>query len=265
MNKVFLLLAAVTFLGCNNNNSTTKSKLDTSGIVSPYLQQKIAFADTATDVNKLLQVVDVLDSANKISEAVIVMNKVLASDSLNSIFWLRKGQLLKQTIDTPQAIKMFEYASKIYADAPQLMEWANLLAETRNPKTLQVTKVLRNNNPSKKYDAQAYFFDGVYYAKVKNMPLALSNFNACIAQDYLLMDAYIEKGYLFFQDKKYNEALQVFKQSTTANLRFADGYYWQAKCFEVLGNKEEAKELYKQALVLDKSIIKAAEALERIK
>ncbi|MFY8090831.1 MAG: tetratricopeptide repeat protein [Chitinophagaceae bacterium] len=265
MNKVFLLLAIVIFLSCNSNDSSSKTKLDTLGIVSPYLQQKIAFADTATDVNKLLQVVDVLDSANKISEAVEVMNKVLASDSLNSFFWLRKGQLLKQTIDTPKAIKMFEYASKIYADAPQLMEWANLLAETGNPKTLQVTKVLRNNNPSKKYDAQAYFFDGVYYAKVNNIALALTNFNTCIARDYLLMDAYIEKGYIYFQEKKYDVALQVFKQSTTANLRFADGYYWQAKCFEALGDKEEAKELYKQALVLDKSIIEAAEALERIK
>jgi tetratricopeptide (TPR) repeat protein len=264
MYKFFLWMIFFVGIGCKNNDSKPKSKIDSTNLLSPYLQQQIAFADTATNANKLLEVVNVLDSANKIPQALEVMNKVLASDSLNSSYWLRKGQLLKQTIDTPQALKMFEYATKIYANAPQLMEWANLLAETKNPKALQVTKVLRNNNPSKKYHAQAYFFDGVYYAKTQNFQLALSNFNASIAQDYLLMEAYIEKGYLYYQQKKYTDALAVFNQSTTANLRFADGYYWQAKCLEAQGKKQEAIALYKQALVLDKSINEAAEAVARL-
>jgi tetratricopeptide (TPR) repeat protein len=249
-------------VSCNNKDK--KITTDSLNELSPYLQKQLKIADTATDVNKLLAIVDVLDSANKINQAIDVMNKVLASDSLNSNYWLRKGQLLKQTTDTPQAIKMFEYATKIYADAPQLMEWANLLAETKNPKTLQITRVLRNNNPSKKYDAQASFFDGVYYAKTNNIDLALKNFNEAISRDYLLMDAYLEKGYLFYVQKKYAEAFEVFKQATTANLRYADGYYWQGKCLEALGKTEEAKDLYKQSLVLDKSIVEATEALIRL-
>lgn len=264
MKKCLFIILLSIVASCNNSDNNKKNVADTLNDLTPYLQTQIKVADTATDVNKLLAIVDVLDSANKVSQAIDVMNKVLASDSLNSNYWLRKGQLLKQTTDTPQAIKMFEFATKIYADAPQLMEWANLLAETKNPKTLQVTRVLRNNNPSKKYDAQANFFDGVYYAKTNNIDLALKNFNEAISRDYLLMDAYLEKGYLFYAQKKYAEALEVFKQATTANLRYADGYYWQAKCMEALGKTTEAIELYKQSLVLDKSIVEATEALTRL-
>lgn len=264
MNKFYFLAILLAMMGCSSKDSKPSNKIDSTNLLSPYLEQQVKMADTATDISKLLQIIDVLDSASKVDLALNVMNKVLASDSLNSYYWLRKGQLLKQTADTPQAIKMFEYATKIYADAPQLMEWANLLAETKNPKTLQITKVLRNNNPSKKYDAQAYFFDGVYYAKIKNIPLALNNFNTALANDYLLMAAYIEKGYLFFSEGKYNQALEVFKQANVANIRFADGYYWQAKCLEALGRKAEAVEMYKQALVLDKTIKEAEEAIKKL-
>ena len=103
------------------------------------------------------------------------------------------------------------------------------------------------------------------FVKTGDKVKAITQFDKAIIMDYLFLDAYIEKGYLLFSDNKINEALFVFEQSTKANLRFADGYYWQAKCLETLNKKEEAVEMYKQCLILDKSIIEAKEAIERLK
>ena len=79
------------------------------------------------------------------------------------------------------------------------------------------------------------------------------------------MVAYLEKGFIYYDQKKYSEALKIFELAATVSNTYADAYYWQAKCFEGLGNKKEALNNYQKALTLDKNLKEADDALKRLK
>ena len=78
------------------------------------------------------------------------------------------------------------------------------------------------------------------------------------------MEAYMEKGFLYFDNKEINEALQVFKTVVTIKNTYSDGYYWLGKCQESLKNNPEAMANYQKAVTLDPKLKEAAEALKRL-
>jgi tetratricopeptide (TPR) repeat protein len=78
------------------------------------------------------------------------------------------------------------------------------------------------------------------------------------------MEAYIEKGMVYFDNRQYEEALSVFQFAATVNALDADAYYYQAKCYEAMQKKDSAIEKYKQSLSLDKSLTEAHNGLKRL-
>ncbi len=77
-------------------------------------------------------------------------------------------------------------------------------------------------------------------------------FNECIRRDWKFADAYIEKGIVLHDLKKYDSALKVFTTAATVTNTNADAWYWMARFYEVKGKKELALVNYKRALALDK-------------
>ena len=219
----------------------------------------------SNNVTLKLQIISSLDSLGLHNEALNNLDKLITTDSLNNIFWLKRGQICKQTGDTIAAIKAFKYSARVYPTPQAMMELANLYAETRNSLTISICQQLMKMNPSKEYDAKAYFFIGVYYSKIGDKTNAINFFDKSIGEDFHFSEAYIEKGYLLYNDKKYQEALAVFVQLSNINQAFADGYYWQAKCNEALNKKQEAIELYNKTLILDAKLKEAREGIERLK
>jgi tetratricopeptide (TPR) repeat protein len=113
-------------------------------------------------------------------------------------------------------------------------------------------------------DASCNFIAGVYYARTGDKKQALESFDKAIANNYTLMEAHMEKGFVYYEDKKYPDAQKVFEKAITVNNMYADAYYWIAKCNEAMGNKEEAVTNYKRSLGLDKQLKEAAEAIKRL-
>ena len=116
----------------------------------------------------------------------------------------------------------------------------------------------------REYTAHAAFIEGVYYARTGSKEKAMNAFNTCIANDLNYTEAYMEKGFLYYDDKKISEALQVFQTLVKVKNTYADGYYWSAKCYEALNNKTEAIAYYQKSLVLDPKLKEAGEALKRL-
>ena len=112
--------------------------------------------------------------------------------------------------------------------------------------------------------AEPYYFKGVYYANIGNKTGALVFFNEAIQHDYYFLDAYMEKGNLFFKSKNYKEALETFELAAKVSPTFAEAYYWMGKSKEALGNKAEAKLDYQRAFGLDKTLTEAKEAADRL-
>jgi tetratricopeptide (TPR) repeat protein len=78
------------------------------------------------------------------------------------------------------------------------------------------------------------------------------------------MEAYMEKGFIYFEARNYQSALQVFEKAITVNKTYADAYYWKAKCQEAMGNKTEALTNYQRSLGLDKNLKEARAAIDRL-
>ncbi len=265
--RLFFILSIALFFSCKDEKKENTIASEKKAIEIPA-QVKTLIDAAKKDSNNIdlnLQIVASLDSLGLHKDALINLDKLIKKDSLNNTLWLKRGQICKQTEDTVAAIKAFRYAARIYPTPATLMELANLYAETRNPLTIGICEQLMKMNPSKEYDAQAFFFVGIYYSKIGDKINALNCFNKSISQDFHFSDAYIEKGYLLYNDKKYQEALAVFIQLSRVNQMLSDGYYWQAKCNEALNKKADAIALYQKALLLDANLKEAKDAIEKLK
>jgi tetratricopeptide (TPR) repeat protein len=229
------------------------------------VQQLFSKTDQYPDsIGLRLRLVNALDSLGAFKQAMMQMDSLIKKDSLNYGLWYRKAQLQENTHDTSGALKSYRYAIRIYPSPDAMLAAANLFAEKKDTMALLLCKQVAEFRIGREYTAHCSFITGVYYARKGNEQKAMDAFNKCIVNDYYYMEAYMEKGFLFFDHKKINDALQVFQTVVTVKNTYSDGYYWIAKCEEALNNKTEAINNYQKALALDPKLKEATAALERL-
>lgn len=175
-----------------------------------------------------------------------------------------KADLLDKENKTAAATQLWEQA---YQLAPFDVELNYILAlryaEAKDPRVLTICDSLIKADTEGRH-AEPYYYKGIYYSNLNDKTKALAFFDEAIRHDYYFLDSYIEKGSLFYEQKKYQEALAVFNLALTISPSFADSYYWIAKCQEATGKKEEAKINYLRAFELDKTMMEAKEAAARM-
>jgi tetratricopeptide (TPR) repeat protein len=176
-----------------------------------------------------------------------------------------KAELLKQQNKDQEAIAVLERA---YEFAPEDVDLVHQLAfayaEARNPKVLGLCDSLIKVDVQKRH-AEPYYFKGLYYENLGNSSQAISYFDQAIQHDFNFMDAYLDKGQTFFDQKKYPEAFKTFELATKVFPTEGEPYYWLGKTQEAVGNKEEARANYQRAYGFDNTITEAKEAADRLK
>lgn len=210
------------------------------------------------------RLINSLDSLKMYKEAIAQADSLIKRDSLNNGLWFTKAQLQESNKDTANAISSYEKALSIYPSVDAQLSLANLFAETKNPKALAICRNVISMGLGRETDANCNFIAGVYFARIGDKRRALQAFDNSIKDNYTLMEAYMEKGFIYYDSKNYNEALRVFETALSVNNTYADGYYWKAKCYEAMGNKQEAVTNYKRSLGLDKHLNEAAKAIKRL-
>ena len=113
--------------------------------------------------------------------------------------------------------------------------------------------------------SEPYYFKGVYYYNINDKIKAIELFDLAIQHDYNFLDAYVDKGRTLYEMKKYKESFFVLQRAASITPTFADAYYWMGKCQEALGEKDEARLNYQRAYGLDKTLIEAKEAADKLK
>ncbi|HEV8282768.1 MAG TPA: tetratricopeptide repeat protein [Chitinophagaceae bacterium] len=212
-----------------------------------------------------INLVQAYANQQKINESLAVCNHILERHPEQVGVLLIKSDLLEQKNDVAGSIQTLEQA---YHYAPFnediCYNLAFKYAQNKNPNVLPLCdSLLRNDTAEKK--AEPYHFKGVYYSNINNKAKALEYFNKAIQNDYTFLDAYMEKGKILFEQKKYNYAANVFQLALKVSTTFADAYYWLGKCQEAVGQKEEAKLNYQRAYGLDKTLTEAKEAADKLK
>lgn len=202
---------------------------------------------------------------NKIPDALNVCGKILEIDPQQLDALMLKADLLDQENNTSAAISTLEQA---YAINPSIEELdynlAYKYASTKNPKTLAFCDTLLKKDSLNEHPEPLYF-KGVYYENTGDKNKALEFLNQAIVRDYTFLDAYMNKGRILYDQKKYNDAIKVYRLALNVQSTYADAYFWMGKCQEALGQKADAKLNYERAYGLDKTLTEAKDAADRIK
>lgn len=261
-----MLLGLIAVLpGCNNSGSDSgrqSSAVNTYPPAVVKLYSQVGQNPDSTGLRMLLA--GALDSMGAFKEAILQMDTLIFKDSSNYGLWYSKGQILQDAKDTLQAIEAFNRAISIYPSPDALLSLANLYAERKNPQSLVILGQVKELGLGNEYNAHCSFIAGVYQSRTGHRDLAINLFNQCIADDFTYMEAYIEKGLVYFDEHQYRDALQVFSFASNVDHLFPDSYYWMARCYEMMGNKDSAILRFKQSLSLDKTIVEAKEGLKRL-
>ncbi|MCU7550048.1 tetratricopeptide repeat protein [Chitinophagaceae bacterium LB-8] len=198
------------------------------------------------------------------NKALTVCNNIIVQFPNQIDALLLKAELLQTMNRGAEALQTLEQAYK-YApfDAELAYNLAFEYAQAKNPKALAVADSLIKMDSSKSH-AEPYYIKGVYYANNGNTTEALNFYNQAIQHDYYFIDAYMDKGSLLYDSKDYPQALKTFQLAAKVTPTFADAYYWQGKTEEAMGKKQEAKQNYQRAYSLDKSLVEAKTAAEKL-
>lgn len=204
------------------------------------------------------------DVQGKTDEALQLLSKLIDSNPEQVDLLKMKANLLGKKGDETEALQLLE---KSYNLAPYDVELNYILAlkyaESKNPRILQLCDSLAKADSLGQH-AEPYYYKGIYYSTINDKATALRMFDEAVKHDYYFLDGYIEKGALLFEMKKYTDALPVLNLALTISPKYADTYYWIAKCQQALGQKEEAKLNYQRAFGLDQAFTAAKDSAAKL-
>ena len=261
-----LFIVLICFSSCHGNKENTIIEVNDDSIQSEVAIKNLTsiLAQNPDSVGLRLKLVLALDSVHKPKEALMQIDSLIKKDGLNYGLWFTKGQVAEDAGDTLLAMESYTKAAKIYESPDALLSLANLYAETKNERAITICSRIKALGQGKEMDANCDFIVGIYYARIKNSEAAVQFFDQCIAQNYTYMEAYIEKGMVYFDKQNYSKALEVFNFASGVNRLYADTYYYQARCYEMMNKKDSAILKFQQSLGLDKTLNEAKEGLTRL-
>ena len=269
----------------NNNNppaladfrkawSLNKKEIYSVNISNVLLEEKpdsaIAFLKEAlntlpSSIPLHINLIQAYADQRRTDDALAICNAVLQQHPEQVGILMVKSDLLDQKNDTAGSLRTLEQAYH-YAPANEDLCYnlAFKYAQSKDPKVLTLCdSLLKTDTVNKK--AEPYYFKGVYYSNINDKANALNYFNKAIAFDYTFLDAYMDKGRILFEQKKFKDAAGVLQLTLKISATYADAYYWLGKCQEAMGQKEDAKSNYLRAYGLDKTLTEAKDAADKIK
>jgi len=206
-----------------------------------------------------------LNAQNKIDEALKICNDLLLKNPEQVDMLKIKAELTAKKGNATESISILEKAYRITPyDIDLNYDLAYKYGENKNAKVIALCDSLIKIDTLKLH-AEPYYYKGIYFSNINEKIKALAMFDEALKHDYNYLNAYIEKGRVLYDQKKFGDALKTVQLANTISPKFPDAYFWIAKCQEALGQKEEAKLNYQRAYGLDNSFTEAKEAADKLK
>ncbi|MCY7311331.1 MAG: tetratricopeptide repeat protein [Chitinophagaceae bacterium] len=206
-----------------------------------------------------------LNAQNKIDEALKICNDLLLKNPEQVDMLKIKAELTAKKGNATESISILEKAYRITPyDIDLNYDLAYKYGENKNAKVIALCDSLIKIDTLKLH-AEPYYYKGIYFSNINEKIKALAMFDEALKHDYNYLNAYIEKGRVLYDQKKFGDALKTVQLANTISPKFPDAYFWIAKCQEALGQKEDAKLNYQRAYGLDNSFTEAKEAADKLK
>lgn len=264
MKRIFIVMGFVILFSCGTDRGNDKKDPVVSESVSPEVQQQMELIRQYPDSLSLQEnALAVLDSLGAWKQAMVQIDRLIKKDSLNSAYWTKKGEIAEKSGDTSGALLAYKYALRIYRSPDVLLRAANLLAERKNDTALLILNSLTEEWTDRTLLSHAAFIRGVYLARKGLGEQAQQAFDACIRYNYQYLEAYMEKGFLYWDAGNISAAKKIFTVVIQLKGTYPDGYYWLAKCEEQLKDSVHARTHYQQARRLDPALPLPPWAIEK--
>lgn len=261
------ILATIMLAACKSNPKPGETR-HTNAVTDNYLQQLETNIAAYPDSVKLYEtIIDTLTNRREFVAAAGWCNKLINRNAdSNYYYWFIKGDIFRHGQLYDSAIRSYQtYLKKFPDDEQVLLNLANTYAEAGNKNAVDIANMIAARVPNREMRSEASFIKGVYYNQVKQYDEARKWLDSTILLNYTYSEAYMEKGYSLYDEKKYKEAFDTFSKLSDINNGYADAWYWMAKCQEALGKNNEAIDNYEHAYNLDHTITEATIAIDRLK
>lgn len=242
---------------------TTILKQKNSDTAIVFLQQALKKIPTSIGLHILLA--KGYESKNELDKALAIADDIIKQYPGELDALMLKSEILKKQNKNAEALDLLEKAhSYAPGDVDLVHQLAFEYAEAKNPKVLSLADSLIKMDIEKRHP-EPYYFKGLYYENTGNWKEAVKCFDEAIQHDFNFMDAYLDKGQTFFDQKKYADALKTFQLTTTVFPSESLPYFWLGKTQQALGDKNEARFNYQRAFGLDKTFTEAKDSADRLK
>ena len=184
-------------------------------------------------------------------DSVAIMKEAILKDSLNPALWQKLYELQIAKGDTAGGLRSLKlYTYLVPEDGNAWLELAWLLADQKDPQILVVADSLQKVDDVG-IRSKAKFLTGVYYSNLGQDEKAIAIFDSVIISNYSFVDAYMEKGIILYDQKKFDQALKTFQQAFLLRKNDPEIYLWIGKSYAGLGNKVEAEDWMKKYQALN--------------
>lgn len=259
------ILPVLLWISCQNNTQKfpdQNSKVPINELVF-YSDQIIKYPDSMPLYQTLL---DTLVNRGEYLKAAELCNAAYQHATEKQVGWLMaKGDFYRMAKQYDSAISAYNSYLQIMPDDEQVfLNLANTYAEKGDSTTLKLSRQIAQLFPNEQTKAKTAFINGLYYNITGNFSLARTWFDSAITLQYHFMEAWMERGYSFYDEKKWEQAEKNFFQLTQLDKSNPDAWYWLAKSSEANGKKEKALVYYKRAFSLDGNLKEAQLAIEKL-
>lgn len=221
-----------------------------------------AIALDSSNSQALLKYSQLFYLLRKYDTAVFFINRCLHYDNANAVANFQKGMILKEWGDTAKAISSFQSAVELnqkYYDA--YMQLGVLYAVKNNPLAIGYFDNALNLDSK---SIEAHYGKGKFLQVVGDYENALREYNMILSISPEHQDATFNMGAIYYEQKKYDEAMQKFNLTIQRDENFYRGYYGRGRCYEAKGEKQKAINEYKKCLAIKPDYDLAAMQLDII-
>lgn len=265
-NRCFPAVLLLLLASCNPESEVRKPG-ETSPEISSKTRLLVENIRKYPDSIGLYQaLVDTLANSGHFAEAAAWCDSARMADSANTQSWMlvkadlfRLGKLYDSAIASYQT-----YLSRFEESEPILLNLANTFAEKGDTSCFALCSHIATRFPSQATRAKTAFIAGLCLNVKRQFTEARIWLDSAISLQYTFTEAWMERGYSLYDEKKFADAEKNFRQLTDINKGNAEAWYWMAKSAESAGKRADAISFYNRAYSLDASLTEAAEAVKRL-
>lgn len=226
----------------------------------PWIQKAVAL--NPDDPMAHLKIAKLLVYTKDYTKAFSEINSVLRQNAMMPEGYFLKGMIYKDLKDTAKAISSFQTSVQIdpnYNDA--IIQLGVLFSAKKDPIAL---KYFDNAFRADSSDVFPLYAKGMYYQEQKKYEEAKAEYKNCILHNTDYSDAFFSTGWILMQQDSFEKAWRQFDLVTKIEPTNASAYYNRGLCKELMGQKQEALNDYKQALTFNTDYKEASEGVNRL-